>query len=185
MTDINTEYYWDKRYALGGNSGEGSYGIELKKRLKWLNGLPIESITDIGCGDFNFGYNLLKQYPKASYTGYDTSHIAVGLNKLNYKSYSFTTVFPQVGADLTLCMDVLFHVLDDVKYIFLLAKLREALKKGKYLALTAYENEQPTAPHLNIRKFDYKVFGKPLIREIAEKEGSKYFYLFKNENKTM
>ena len=35
---------------------------------------------------------------------------------------------------------------------------------------------------LKIRKFDYKEFGDPFIREIVEKNGSQYFYLYANKN---
>ena len=93
----------------------------------------------------------------------------------------FTTKFPHFNYDLTPCIDVLYHVLDENEYLALLINLKQALRFGKYLALTAYEKEQPTAPHLKIRKFDYKQFGKPIIRKIVEKEGSQYFYLYENK----
>ena len=179
MADL-TQNYWNNRYLSGGNSGYGSYDEQLTKKLKWLSGLPIESITDIGCGDFNLGKNLLMLYPEAAYIGYDISEIIIKRNKFKYL-HEFTTSFPPLGNDLTICIDVLYHVLDDSEYAALILNLKQALRFGKYLAVTAYEKEQPTAPHLKIRKFDYKSFGKPIIRKIVEKEGSQYFYLYENK----
>ncbi len=173
--------YWNGRYARGVNSGYGSYGEQLDKKLKWLSGLPISSITDIGCGDFNTGSSLLKLYPKASYIGYDISPVIIEKNKALYP-YEFTTEFPKLGNDLTLCIDVLYHVLDDAEYSALILNLRQSLRFGKYLALTAYEEEQRAATHLKIRKFDYKSFGEPIVREIVEENGNQYFYLYENKS---
>ncbi len=179
MADL-AQTYWNGRYARGVNSGYGSYGEQLDKKLKWLSDLSVQSITDIGCGDFNTGSNLLELYPKASYIGYDISPVIIEKNKALYP-YEFTTKFPPLGADLTLCIDVLYHVLDDVEYSALILNLKQALRFGKYLAVTAYEDEQPAASHLKIRKFDYKSFGEPIIREIVEENGSQYFYLYANK----
>ena len=179
MSNIVDEInYWNSRYATGGNSGDGSYGKQLEKKLAWLGGLDIKSITEIGCGDFNFGSNLLKLYPTATYVGSDISSVIVEKNKKDYPQHSFRMATePMPISDLLLCIDVLFHVTDDEDYEFLL----QGLERGwsKYLAVTAYEREQETAGHLKVRKFDYKRFGVPLIREIVEEDGEMYFYLFK------
>src|SRR4051812_32210706 len=104
--------YWNSRYAGGGNSGYGSYDEQLGKKLKWLDGLRgIKTISEIGCGDFNFGSNLLKLYPNASYVGYDISDVVIQKNKLKYPDVNFTTIPREVPpADLVLCIDVFFHV---------------------------------------------------------------------------
>jgi trans-aconitate methyltransferase len=180
MADLKAKDYWNKRYTQGVyGSGYGSYGVQLKKKLKWLKGLPIKSITEIGCGDFNFGDNLLKLYPNVTYTGYDISDHIVEVNKKVYPQFNFTNKFPPFGADLTLCVDVLFHVLDDNEYTVLLINLKQALRFGKYLAITAYEQPQTTADHLKVRVFDPAYFGKPIIRKVVEEDGQLYFYLFK------
>jgi len=169
--------YWNSRY-IKGNSGYGSYGEQLEKKLHWLSGLDIKSISEIGCGDFNFGKNLLKQHPKASYVGYDISEVIIERNKILYPQHKFTNKFDLslFNADLVLCVDVLFHVLDDNEYDILLLNLFH--NYNKYLAITAYENEQRASPHLKIRKFDYKKWGKPLMREVIEEDGQLYFYLY-------
>lgn len=174
---MDSKLYWDNRYARGGNSGYGSYDEQLTKKLHWLQALSVASISEIGCGDFNFGRNLLTYYPHASYIGSDISRVIIDRNKLNYPGYIFTTEQTFFPADLVLCIDVLFHVLDDKDYQDLLDKLK---KYTKYLAVTAYEQETPSrSPHVVIRKFDYKQFGEPVIRQVVEEDGQLYFYLFK------
>jgi hypothetical protein len=170
--------YWDERYRRGENSGDGSYGEQLQKKLSLLKGLGITSITDVGCGDFNFGKNLLEIYPQAKYTGYDLSSVIIEKNKKNFPKYEFTNygVLPQ--ADLILCVDVLFHILDDKNYELALQDLDNLWRK--YLAVTAYEYDNPEIKgHIKVRKFDYKRFGEPIIREVVEEDGQLYFYLFK------
>ena len=48
MATLNAKDYWNNRYANGGNSGYGSYGEQLGKKLKWLSGLNIRSISEVG-----------------------------------------------------------------------------------------------------------------------------------------
>lgn len=175
---LTDRIYWNNRYYNGRSSGYGSYGKQLKKKLKYLSGLDIESISEIGCGDFNFGKNLLKLYPEAYYVGQDISELIIAKNQKEYPKYQFTTNLGElIKADLTLCIDVLFHITDDAEYYFLLENLKNNWKK--YLAITANEEENPrTSAHVKIRRFDPSYFGKPIIKEIVEKEGNLYFYLF-------
>lgn len=167
--------YWNERYIKGGNSGDGSYGEVLFNKLKLLSNLDIKSISEIGCGDFNFGANLLKLYPNASYVGSDISEYIVKKNRKAHPEHVFLVDKDVPDADLLLCVDVLFHILDDKEYEAMLNRLDHYTN---YLAVTAYEEEQRTSPHLKIRKFDYKRFGEPIIREVVQKDGQLYFYLF-------
>lgn len=176
--DTIAKNYWNNRYASGGNSGYGSYDEQLYKKLKWLSGLDVKTITEIGCGDFNFGKHLLGIYPEAKYTGQDISDVIIEQNKIKYPQYKFTTNGPLLTGDLLLCIDVLYHVLDDKEYEQLLSDLKEGWTK--YLAITAYETPQNTAGHLKVRIFDPKYFGKPIIREVVEDDGKLRFYLFKH-----
>lgn len=169
--------YWEYRYSSGGNSGYGSYGEQLEKKLKWLSGLEINSIAEVGCGDFNFGSSLMEMYPHATYAGVDVSQDIVNKNKEKWPQYSFDTTQEVPEADLLLCVDVVFHVLDDKRLEDLLDRLEKA--KCKYFAITAYEEDLPEpGSHVRLRKFDYKRFGEPIIREIVEEDGSLYFYLY-------
>lgn len=175
---MDPKKYWDERYKSGGNSGYGSYDEQLTKKLNWLKGLDIKTVTEIGCGDFNFGSNLMALYPDAVYSGCDISPYVLERNRNLYPQHNF---YPAGGynppGDLLLCIDVLFHVLDAGEYENLLWTLERTWTK--YLAVTAYERDEVLGNHVRIRSFDYKRFGEPIIREIVEEDGQLYFYLFK------
>jgi hypothetical protein len=171
--------YWDYRYKNGHNSGYGSYGEQLKKKLKWLSNLDINSISEIGCGDLNFMKNLVRESGKELvYSGQDISDVIIKKNREVLPKVFFTTNIDELpSADLLLCVDVLFHVIEDSEYEDLLNKIQS--KWTKYLAITAYERKEPKYNHVRIRKFPVERFGTPIIREIVEENGELYFYLFK------
>jgi len=172
--------YWNNRYQIG-NSGYGSYGEQLKKKLDWICPLDFNTVTEVGCGDFNFGKNILERHP-SNYVGYDISNVVVDRNQLLYPRYRFITInenTPFEKSDLLLCVDVLFHVFEEEDVEKLLSKLESAWTK--YLVVTAYERDEQKDNHVRIRKFDYKRFGEPLIREIVEEDGELYFYLFEKK----
>lgn len=170
--------YWDNRYAQGGDSGYGSYGEQLEKKLNWIFSLDFHSITEVGCGDMNFASSLMKMNPVDNYTGYDVSRVIVERNTLLYPQYDFRVVSDAefVKSDLVMCVDVLFHIIKDEDCESLLQKLEQTWTK--YLVITAYERDEEFTNHVRIRKFDYKRFGEPLVREIVEEDGTLYFYIF-------
>ncbi len=169
--------YWDGRYRAGGNSGYGSYGKQLKKKLDWIVPLDFNSISEYGCGDFNFGKSLIERHP-ANYAGLDISEHILSTNRMRYPRYPFLSFSEELPkADLVMCVDVLFHVIKDEDVEEILSKLERAWIK--YLVVTAYERDEPMNNHVRIRKFDYKRFGEPIIREVVEEDGELYFYVFK------
>ena len=174
---MDLKAYWNNRYKNGLTSGYGSYGDALIQKLGWLVGLDVKSVSEIGCGDFNFGKHLMAHYPQATYTGNDISEYIVNKNKLLYPQYTFLLDQDVPDADLLLCIDVLYHNFSDEEYNKLLDRLD---KYTKYLAVTAYErDEEYTGSHVRIRNFDYKRYGEPIIHKICEENGSLYFYLWK------
>lgn len=179
MATFKVLEYWDDRYEKGYSSGPGSSGVQLVRKMQWLSNLDINSISEVGCGDFNLGRHLLEMYPNTPYVGQDISKVIIEKNwKLLYPGAVFTTDILNIpSAELLVCADVLFHIIDDLQYEEMLNILES--KWTKYLTITAYENEQVTSPHLKVRKFDSTRFGKPLIREIVQEDGQLYFYLFK------
>ena len=94
----------------------------------------------------------------------------------DYPGYTFTKSKSFFPADLVLCIDVLFHILDNDDYDRMFYKLK---KYTKYLAVTAYEYDNNNTTHVIHRKFNYKSLGEPIIREVVEDDGQLYFYLFK------
>lgn len=174
------EAYWNARYAQGQTSGAGSYGEGLRRKLKALEAIPdVSSVLEIGCGDFNFGKHVMFQYklPMEHYTGYDISKVILERNRGFYPKCTWLNEFPNQGADLLLCVDVLFHVLDDSTNEQLLDNLSKLWTK--YLVVTGYEKEQTgLSQHLTGRKFDPSRFGTPLVREIVEDDGELRIYVY-------
>ena len=175
---MESKQYWNNRYLRGGNSGGGSYGEQLDKKMEYISKLSgVFSISEIGCGDFNFGKRVTQMFPEATYTGSDVSDVIVRRNTALYGRHGFTFNTEDVPtADLVLCVDVLFHVLDDKECEELINKLEKLWTK--YLIVTAYERDEELNTHVRIRKFDYKRFGEPIVREVIEEDGSLYFYIF-------
>jgi hypothetical protein len=173
--------YWDQRYKNGGDSGAGSQPVIAAKKAALLSRLPwISSVVEIGCGDFQFGRRVMEQFHAARYWGYDVSREIV---ERNQKLYGLPRVqfFPFTGShllpcDLLLCVDVLFHIIEDGDYYEMLHTLKEA--KWRHLAVTAYEYDGPSSSHLRIRRFDPRWFGEPIVKEVIEEDGSLMFYVF-------
>lgn len=113
-----SESYWLKRYARGGDSGQGSYDKLAEQKAEVINRFVTErqvtSVIEFGCGDGN--QLRLANYP--SYIGYDISPTALARCKELFKSdpsKSFYQMKEYKGetADLTLSLDVIFHLIED------------------------------------------------------------------------
>jgi len=119
-----SQLYWEQRYMSGGDSGAGSKGRLARFKADVVNTFvrenSVESIIEFGCGD---GSQLnLSAYPK--YIGLDVSITAIKLSKAKFahdKSKSFflydslcfvdnNNIFQ---ADLTLSLDVIYHLIED------------------------------------------------------------------------
>jgi SAM-dependent methyltransferase len=114
--------YWEDRYSAGGTSGAGSYGHLATFKAEVLNRIVAErgvaSVLELGCGD---GAQLsLAGYP--SYLGLDVSPTAVRMCMQRFEddhTKSFFAYEPTafsnhgaVTADLTLSLDVLYHLVE-------------------------------------------------------------------------
>jgi len=118
--------YWDRRYLSGASSGGGSVG----RTRDWKWGLIDEhveisgkSVLDVGCGDLSFWENR----DCKRYTGLDFSDVVIEKNLLRRPDWSFRCTDASEPADLStqivLCLDVLFHVLEDPVYEGILRNL--------------------------------------------------------------
>lgn len=114
--------YWENRYALGQNSGVGSYAELAQFKAEVLNGFVVEqgirSVLELGCGDGN--QLSLARYP--SYVGFDVSPTAVALCRSRFRrdrTKTFEVYDPQrfavlsPRAELVLSLDVVFHLVED------------------------------------------------------------------------
>jgi hypothetical protein len=113
-----SEAYWVDRYAGGGSSGRGSYGIYAEFKAEVLNAFIVEhgvtSVIEFGCGDGN--QLSLGVYPR--YRGFDVSEHAIAACRALFsddESKSFAPLADYAGekADLVLSLDVIYHLVED------------------------------------------------------------------------
>jgi hypothetical protein len=154
--------YWERRYAVGGTSGAGSYGEIAQWKADVVNGWVSEhevtSVVDLGCGDGNqLG---LARYPR--YLGVDVSASAVRRCVEQFGSdptKSFVAYDPRAwhdpaswfAADLALSMEVIFHLVeDDVRD----ADLRQLFSLGRrFVVICAYDSDLPARAYEHHRPF--------------------------------
>jgi len=126
---ITSASFWDRHYLEGGNSGTGSYGrlAQFKSDIvnRFLTFKDITSVLEIGCGDGN----QLKMIHYKKYTGVDVSMTVIDHNREIFKddpnkkffcSLTERACYTGKVYDLTISMDVIFHLLeDDVFYQYM------------------------------------------------------------------
>lgn len=132
--------YWESRYATGNTSGIGSYGKWAEFKAVVLNDFVrkhnISSIIEFGCGDGN--QLSLASYP--SYIGLDVSKTAIKICKKRFrddkmKSFyqytpeSFEQTRPVYEADLSISLDVIYHLVEDRIFEFYMEHLFSVAKK--------------------------------------------------------
>ena len=114
--------FWIRQYAKGDNSGPGSYGELANFKAEILNRFvqdhAINSVIEFGCGDGN--QLSLSKYPE--YLGLDVAPGAIDLctkKFLEDDSKTFLLFDPKyfksgsmISADLTLSLDVIFHLIE-------------------------------------------------------------------------
>jgi SAM-dependent methyltransferase len=113
-----SQKYWEERYAVGWNSGMGSYNKFAQFKAEVINQFVIdhnvESVIEFGCGD---GQQLaLFRFRK--YLGFDVSPTAIQLCRKKFnndetKKFSLTEEYAGETADLSLSLDVIYHLVED------------------------------------------------------------------------
>lgn len=118
--------YWDGRYRQGGTSGMGSVGES--RAWKWsiieqYVDVANKSVLDVGCGDLSFWESRSCQ----SYLGVDFSETVVSRSRLLRPEWGFLCANASEPLDLqgqvVLCMDLLFHIMDDSEFSSILRNL--------------------------------------------------------------
>jgi len=119
---VGSQKYWDSRYAAGGNSGAGSYNRLAEFKAEILNAFVkeqgIATVAEFGSGD---GAQLqLADYPQ--YAGIDVSPNAVARCRQLFaadptKRFMLTGEVPAgFTAELTLSLDVIYHLVEDAVF---------------------------------------------------------------------
>ncbi|MCR4847947.1 MAG: class I SAM-dependent methyltransferase [Bacteroidales bacterium] len=156
----NSANYWENRYLTGGNSGIGSYGRLAQFKAEIINQFVkdnnIKTVIEWGCGDGNqLG---LADYPQ--YTGYDVSNEAINICREKFKDDTTKRFihcggleyFPKETAELTLSLDVLYHLIEDDIYASYMKRLFAT--SSKYVCIySCNDNVFIPANHVKQRIF--------------------------------
>lgn len=151
--------YWEKRYESGRTSGDGSYGRLAQFKAEIINGFVIDkqisSVIEYGCGDGN--QLRLSEYP--SYIGFDVSRAAISQCRHTFandetKAFNLVDEYVNEKAQLTLSLDVIYHLTEDEVYYTYMKQLFNSSTKfvGIYSSNTD-EQARFQAPHVRHRNF--------------------------------
>lgn len=157
---IDSPSYWENRYKSGGNSGAGSYNRLAEFKAEIINPFvklnQIQSVIEFGCGDGN----QLKYFDFEQYLGVDVSSTIISHCQEIYKqdsSKTFKTIdeYSNEKADLTLSLDVIYHLVEISIYEDYMRQLFEA--SNKYVIVYSSNEDDHINnnkyPHVHHRKF--------------------------------
>lgn len=178
----NSEEYWKRRYAEGGNSGDGSYSLLAEFKAEVLNKFVAEkgigTVIEFGSGDGN--QLSLAKYPK--YLGFDVSPEAVAQCQAKFAGDT-TKAFKLVGdysgetAELTMSLDVVFHLVEDAVYLDYMTRLFDSSER--YVVVFSSDtddNGEDPAPHVRHRRFSSWIAAERPSWKLIERVPNKYPY---------
>lgn len=175
-----SDAFWKDRYALGGDSGVGSFGRLAEFKAEILNDFVrkqgVESVIEFGCGDGN--QLALADYSR--YAGYDISPEAIHLCREKFRdddSKTFATMNEYRGetAQLSLSVDVIYHLVEDAVYEAYMMRLFDAAEW--YVVIYSSNRDEPgVVPQVRHRMFtDWITTHVPQWR-LREKIPNRYPY---------
>jgi hypothetical protein len=142
-----SEEYWMQRYNSRGNSGAGSYNKLAEFKAEIINDFvkdnDVATIIEYGCGDGN--QLKLAEYP--SYIGYDISPKAIELCQDIFqhdktKDFRLMTEYKGETAQLTLSLDVIYHLIEDDIYYSYMGRLFNSSERFVIIYSSDYDEEQ-------------------------------------------
>ena len=162
LGNFRSARYWEERYVSGGNSGNGSYGELAVFKADTINGFVrangVNTVLELGCGDG--GQLRLAEYPH--YLGFDVSSFAISKCRDQFSEDSteeFLLMSEYCGqdADLTLSLDVVYHLVEDSVFFTYMERLFDSANKFVIIYSSNHdESPRKTVPHVRHRKFtDY------------------------------
>jgi cyclopropane fatty-acyl-phospholipid synthase-like methyltransferase len=157
--------YWDERYKEGDNSGSGSYDHLAEHKADVINDFvakhKLTTVMEFGCGDGN--QLKIAKYPV--YIGLDISPTAVKMCYKQFKAdqtksfyvYDSMAFFDNARlfkADLTMSLDVLYHLVEKEIFENYLRHLFAASDQYVIIYASDYNQaEEPVHQHENRRNF--------------------------------
>jgi SAM-dependent methyltransferase len=163
LTFKRSDRYWEQRYRVGLDSGLGSYGDLARFKAEVINEFvranAVRSVVEFGCGDGN--QLELADYP--SYLGLDVAATAIDLCRRRYagdRTKSFLWYDPErtvnlanfLSGDLTLSLDVIYHLVEDRPYRSYLGNLFSAAQRF-VIVYSSDREDGAAAPHVRHRRF--------------------------------
>jgi glycosyltransferase involved in cell wall biosynthesis len=162
----SSSHYWEQRYRVGEGSGVGSYGKYADYKADVLNRFfaehNVRKVADFGCGDGN----QLRLLRCAEYLGLDVSPAAVEHCRALYRDDPSKTFVVNNGPDaiatvrvfgpeLTMSLDVIYHLVEDETYERYLTNLFEV--SSRYVVIySTNADRRYDFPHQVDRRFtDY------------------------------
>jgi SAM-dependent methyltransferase len=155
--------YWERRYAAGGTSGGGSYGVLSEFKAEFLNEFvrsrEISSVVELGCGDGN--QVSLARYPR--YIGLDISASIIDRCRERFRhdaTKSFEVYDPQnldvtaLRSDLAVSLDVIFHLVEHETFERYMSDLFSLAEE--YVVIFSDDTDENPAwrrAHIRHRKF--------------------------------
>ena len=119
--NFKSSVYWNNRYLKNGNSGPGSYNHLATFKADIINAFVkdnnIQNVIEFGCGDGN--QTSLSYYN--NYIGFDVSEKAILICNERFchdksKSFFMLDQYKNQKADITLSLDVIYHLVEDEIY---------------------------------------------------------------------
>jgi hypothetical protein len=158
MSTFLSPEYWENRYKKSGNSGAGSYGRLAEFKADVINSFVAEkgitSVIEFGCGDGN----QLALFEIPFYIGHDVSYSVIDKLQDLYinddsKMFYHSSVFSDTWrADLTLSLDVIYHLAEDDIYDDYMSRLFDASKKY-VIIYSCNRNDIVPDEHIRFRVF--------------------------------
>ena len=152
--------FWEERYKGGGDSGRGSYNTDHANffdfKTNYINNIiqehKVKTINDFGCGD---GNQIKDLRGFDTYKGYDISNEAVSKCSNKYENnpkYNFYSEYKNwAKADLSMSLDVLYHIMEDDLWLLYINDLFNF--SNKLVLIYSVDDDTLKAPHVKSRNF--------------------------------
>ncbi|OIJ10403.1 hypothetical protein BKP37_17840 [Anaerobacillus alkalilacustris] len=185
--------YWEDRYKSGGTSGPGSYGKLAVFKAEVINTIirefKINHVIEFGCGDGN----QLKLCKYSNYIGLDVSKYTIKKCEEMFANDSrkqfclydplcFDTNQKLSKADLTISLDVIYHLIEDEIYHKYMTDLFNTSKKYVLIYSSNYNTKQNN--HVRHREFTKWIDSNQKDFKLVKKIKNKYPFEFKKRKKT-
>ncbi|WP_411031091.1 methyltransferase domain-containing protein [Spongiimicrobium sp. 3-5] len=180
--------YWEERYEKGGHSGAGSYNRLAEFKAEVINPFvstnKIDTVVEFGCGDGN----QLQLFKFNSYTAYDVSDSIIQKCKDLFgddptKSFFHLSAYRPQTFDLSLSLDVIYHLVEDTVFEDYMERLFDSSYKY-VIVYSSNDNNSESAVHVKHRKFTDWVAKNRLNFQLIDKIPNRYPFDAKNPKTT-